>query len=650
MAADGTRLLSALRDVGATVVQATPTTWRMLLASGWQGQAEMKVLCGGEPLDPSLAAALVTRCASLWNMYRPTETTVWSSLARIVDPQAITIGRPIRNTQMYILDAAMQPVPIGVPGDLYIGGLGLADGYYNYPELTATRFLPNPFDSEAETRLYWTGDRARYLVSGEIAILGRLDHQIKLRGHRIELGEIEAVLLEHPAVVQAAVVVNAPADDIHRHLMAYLVCGAGTTLSISALRSCLGERLPSYMIPASFVYLDVMAMTPNGKVDRNALARLNTLTLHERVTFIPPRDFVEVRLVEIWEQVLDVKPLGIRDNFFDLGGHSLLAVHLFLQIEVQLSMKLPVVTLFQSPTIEQLGAVIKRAESAWGWDSLVPITTSGSELPFFCVHGVGGGVLDYAGLAELLGPEYPFYALQARGGDGVVFPTDRIEDMAKYYIKGIQSVRPAGPYALGGYSFGGVVAFEMACQLHAMGEHVALLAMLETYAPGDHHWPRTPTAILRFIRNLPRWVGDIAQHQGSLTRLWSRIRFLMSTTLARRSVAASVARSKLGGGHVPLVEQRPALVQAHIAAVAAYRPRVYPGHVTLFRVPGMALLRAWDPQLGWGEIAAGGVTVKMIPGAHYSILESPQVATLAEQLRISLVSGRHSTSFGDGNG
>ena len=311
-------------------------------------------------------------------------------------------------------------------------------------------------------------------------------------------------------------------------------------------------------------------------------------------------------------------------------------MRLFSELETQLGIKLPVVTLFQSPTIEQLGEVIKRADGVVGWDSLVPITTGGSELPFFCVHGVGGGVLDYADLAHLLGPEQPFYALQARGLDGLTLPDNRIEDMARYYVKSIRTVQPEGPYALGGYSFGGVVAFEMACQLCELGERVALLAMLETYAPVDFRWLWTPKAILRFLGNLPRWIKDVTRRYNGLSQVKSGLSSFRQS-LTRRSVEA------------PELSERPTLVQAHLMAFKAYQPSIYSEHVTLFRVPGMALRRAYDPLFGWGEIAAGGVSVKMIPGAHYNILERPQVVILAEQLRESLAEARHQLQVNDGH-
>lgn len=630
VAVDGFRLSQALGDAGVTVMQATPTTWRMLLASGWQGRAGLKSLCGGEPLDPSLANALSQRSDSLWNMYGPTETTVWSSLSRIVDHQKITIGRPINNTQMYVLDSAMQPVPVGVQGDLYIGGLGLAYGYLNRPDLTAARFVPSPFDPRAKGLLYRTGDLARCLATGEIEILGRLDSQVKLRGHRIELGEIEAVLLGHPDVIQAAVLVSEDKDEMLKHLIAYLVLHEDTELSIKALRAFIREKLPVYMLPAAFAYVDTMPLTPNGKVDRKALTHFSGEEVHDQSGYIPPRDFVEQRLAKIWEHVLDLRLIGVRDNFFDLGGHSLLAVRLFSQIETQLGIKLPVVTLFQSPTIEQLGNVVKHNEKALGWDSLVPINTKGSRLPFFCVHGIGGGVLDYAGLAKLLGTEQPFYALQARGMDGVVPPHHRIEDMARYYIEGMKAVQPEGPYALGGYSFGGVVAFEMACQLYGMGEQVALLALLETYAPGVSNRSWTPKAILRFLCNLPRWGWDIIRRSGGWARLLGSFSLPMRKLMFRRESYALEAQ-----------EKRQELEQAHWAALTAYKPRIYPGEVTLFRVPGMILRQAQDPLFGWGKIAAGGVTVKMIHGAHYNILEKPQVSILADQLRASLIDAHH---------
>lgn len=357
VAADGEQLLSAIESNRATVMQATPVTWRLLLDAGWRN-SHLKVICGGEALPRELARRLVHNSPSVWNLYGPTETTIWSSVYRVVleDRALVPIGRPIANTQMYILDSRLEPVPIGAIGELYIGGDGLARGYLNRPELAAEKFISNPFRSG--TRLYKTGDLAQCLPSGDIEFLGRTDHQVKIRGFRIELGEIEAVLEEHPQVRQAVVVAREFTDEMR--LIAYFTAEPGTQPSGTALRCWLNEKLADYMIPASFLRLDAMPLTANGKVDRRALPapRPEELTVSE--TFLAPHDELERQLTKIWEEVLGRSGIGIQDNFFELGGYSILAIKVMQRIEQECGKRLVTSELFQAPTVEALAALLRQ--------------------------------------------------------------------------------------------------------------------------------------------------------------------------------------------------------------------------------------------------------------------------------------------------
>ena len=308
--------------VQPTIMQATPATWRMLIEAGWLGSDRLTVLCGGEALPPDLAAALFDRSAALWNMYGPTETTIWSTIERIERAdQEITIGRPIANTEMYILDQFLQPVPVGVSGELYIGGHGLARGYRKRPELTKERFVPHPFSTEPHARLYRTGDLVRYRPDGRIVHLGRLDHQVKIRGFRIELGEIEAVLSRHPAVRQVVVTAREDQQGL-KQLVAYLVCQEGQAPSPTELRSFVRAALPDYMTPSFFVFLDAMPLTANNKIDMQALPDSGRLCSQTDWLTSVHVIGLEVQLAAIWQQVLGVPQIGIHDNFFDLGGHS----------------------------------------------------------------------------------------------------------------------------------------------------------------------------------------------------------------------------------------------------------------------------------------------------------------------------------------
>lgn len=352
VAADGAALLQAMAEAQATVMQATPTTWRLLLAVGWQGTVGLKVLCGGEALPPSLANALVDKVDSLWNMYGPTETTIWSACYQITGPvRKVPIGRPIANTQIYVLDTQRQPVPIGVIGEIYIAGDGLARGYYDRPELTSERFVTNPWGNG---RMYKTGDQGRWLADGNIEFLGRNDHQVKVRGYRIELGEIEANLNRHPGVGQAVLTTHRDASDSSA-LVAYIIPTDKTVPpAIDDLRAYLGESLPDYMIPHLFIFLETYPLTPNGKIDRKALPAPEREQIGQTHHFVAPSTAFEEVLAEVWEEVLNLAPIGIHDNFFNLGGHSLLATQVVSRIRDRFEIALPVRNLFEAPTIAQL--------------------------------------------------------------------------------------------------------------------------------------------------------------------------------------------------------------------------------------------------------------------------------------------------------
>ncbi|MCY1045882.1 amino acid adenylation domain-containing protein [Corallococcus sp. bb12-1] len=350
-AVDGTRLLPALAASGATVMQATPSTWRMMLALGWAGDPSLKMLCGGEALPLELIAPLRARGASLWNMYGPTETTIWSTVSSVEEQARLTIGRPIDNTRVYVLDARLQPVPVGVVGLLYIGGLGVAQGYLHRPDLTAERFIPDPFSREPGARLYCTGDGVRFLSDGSLDYVGREDGQIKLRGHRIELGEIEARLSLHPGVREVAVRVWELAGG--SELVAYFQPGTGDAPEAQALREHLRSHLPAYMIPSHFVALESFPRTANGKLDRKALPS-PTPSQRAASTFEPPRTPLEVRLAEIWREVLGVERVGLHEDFFELGGHSMKAVQILARVQEAWSVDVSLRVLFERPTLEAM--------------------------------------------------------------------------------------------------------------------------------------------------------------------------------------------------------------------------------------------------------------------------------------------------------
>ena len=454
-------------------MQATPATWQMLVDAG-PGLDGLKILCGGEALPRPLADALRARrprSGTSTAPRRPPSGRRSTASDRIAG--AVPIGRPIANTRIYILDPQGQPAPIGVAGELCIGGDGVARGYLNRPELTAEKFMADPFAGEPGARLYRTGDLARYRPDGTIEFLGRLDHQVKIRGFRIELGEIEAALAEYPGVRQAVAVVR---DGGDRQLVAYVVTERADPGLAGDLRAHLRLRLPDYMVPSTFAVLDALPLTSNGKIDR---LRLPPPEPMRPAAAVAPGTPLEQTIVEVWREVLGRADVGVEDNFFDLGGHSLLAVRMLDAIEQVCGQRLPVSTLFADATIRHLVEAI-REPGRDGVKLLTPIQTGGTRTPFFFLYGdwAGGGYYCRE-LARQVGPDQPFYVLHPWGFDGGAVPPT-IEAMAEEYLRALRDVRPTGPYLLGGYCVGGLVALEMAQRLRAQGEQVDFLLAIET--------------------------------------------------------------------------------------------------------------------------------------------------------------------------
>jgi len=626
-ASDGAWLKEQLEATRVTVMQATPATWRMVLEAGWTGNPRLKILCGGEALSRELAADLCARAGSVWNMYGPTETTIWSTVHE-VDPaeNPISIGRPVANTQVYILDSRLQPVPIGIPGELYIGGRGLARGYRSAPDITAARFIASPFAGGQE-RLYRTGDQARWLPDGRIECLGRIDHQVKIRGFRIELGEIESALNDCAEVKQCVVTVREDSPG-EKRLVAYVVMYEGHVLQPRQIRTRLREQLPEYMVPAAMVQRDSLPLTANGKVDRLALPPPGDEAPDDATADVTPRTRLELQLAAIWEQVLGVSPIGVRDNFFDLGGHSLLAVQIFGAIEQTLGKRLPMALLLQAPTIELLADVLSREGCSIRWDSLVSIQSRGAKPPFFLVPGVGANVLVFSRLAKQMGQSQPVYGLQPRGLDGERLPFVRVEEMAAHYVEEIRTVRPRGPYLIGGTCTGGVVAYEMAQQLTALGEQV-VLAIIESWHPQSQQayrnapplflWPMVYLARKTIRSCRESWRLSV----GEWPAYWRGKVGLLTDLVEQKSL-------HLGGGeyYTELV------TSATFHAVSRYRPKPYPGCL-LNVVASTRPLPASTPdtRLTWGELALGGSRTVFIPAEDSGQLFLPaHVQELAQHL------------------
>ena len=624
-ASDAHYLKKKLASGRITMMQATPATWRMLVEAGWEGKEKIKIVCGGEALPRELANELQRRASSVWNMYGPTETTIYSTIEELRATEGpVLLGEAIANTQLYVLDEAQQLVPIGVAGELYIGGEGLARGYHGRVELTAERFVPNPYAREAGARLYRTGDRVRRQADGRLEFLGRLDHQVKVRGFRIETGEIKQTLLQHESIVESVVTAVPDESSGSQRLIAYLVAKDQTSLDIGAIRTFLKSKLPDYMIPSVFVTLPRLPLTPNGKVDLKALPPPGDARPALQSGVEKPQDSIEAQLVTIFQKVLGVAPVGVTDNFFELGGHSLLAARLFAQIENRFGKVLPLATLFQAPTIRDLAAVL-RHEGCREWSSLVAIRATGSKPPLFCIHAAGANVLIYRPLAHHLDAEQPVYALQALGLDGITRPLTRVEDMATHYLKEIRTVQPKGPYYLAGGSFGGLVAFEMSYQLQAEGEQVAMLALLDTYSPLRSVTQRVRGHWAHLLERGP--ATYTADALGAIGRRLRR-RFSAGTTNAEVTVDASTILPGKIEFQDPLVRA----VEANIEAENAYAPRnkIYRGRIVLFYAEDLGGTPAYeDNRLRWAKMATEGIEVHRIPGTHITMREEPNVALLA---------------------
>ena len=618
--ASDARLLMKLMDARKpTVMQATPATWRMLIEAGWKGAPALKVLCGGEALPGDLAVQLLPRCAELWNMYGPTETTIWSTIYRVENASTTApIGRPIANTTLYILDEYMQPVPAGVSGELYIGGDGVARGYLRRPELTAEKFVDDPFDTRPGAKLYRTGDLARYLPDGNVQYLGRTDFQVKLRGFRIELGEIESALAQHPAVQQAVVAAreDSPGDQ---RLVAYVVPKEKQHLSLSEVRAHLKQSLPDYMVPTALVELTTLPLTPNGKVDRKALRKPEAPISPEPAS-APPRDELETKLAAIWREILGLSSVNITDNFFDLGGHSLMAVRLVNEIKKSTGAEIPLTALFQDATIERLAEVIRG--NATIPQAVVHRIQAGraGRPPFFAAVLAGLNSLGYVPLAKHLGSEQPFYTLQSPGPGphttGKPYSAQEYEAVAAEYIRAMRTVQPHGPYCIGGTCEGARIAFEMTRILESEGETVELLAIIDTW-------------VVENTQN--RWLWRVDYYATKLRRVSAQ------PWRVRLSVFQKALRNRLkwwlGAKSAP---RKSEWIQAYWPG-DGFVPSQIHSKITVFKIPRQPFYYRPDPLLGWGSRTSGGVTTELVPhGKHLLLLREPYVRELAAALSKTL--------------
>jgi thioesterase domain-containing protein/acyl carrier protein len=510
--------------------------------------------------------------------------------------------------------------------------------------LTAAVFKSDPEGSDRRT--YLTGDMGLLRSDGCLLCVGRKDFQVRVRGFRIELEEVEAALLQAPGVKQAVVLARKDLPE-DRSLVGYVVpTERRTTLSTSALRTFLREKLPDYAIPSYFVAVAALPLTPNGKLDRQALPAPNQERPELSGGFLAPRTDTEARIAGIWEEVLDVRPVGVKDDFFDLGGNSLQAARLFVRLHKTLGVPLPLSVLLEEATVERLARHVEQADGAPA-PSLVPIQPLGSLPPFFCMHALGGEVLCYEKLAGRLGPDQPFFSFQARGLYTEEQPLTTIEAMAARYVGELLAFRPRGPFYLGGYSLGAAVAYEAAQQLRGAGHEVALLVLIDQRRPNlDPSVAWRLGSILRFFRNLPDWVReDLLRIPPSQLLHRARIKLggvgrglrRLFRAFAGETVKPDVA-DVLDVTSLPAVYRK--LLQTNLEALRAYVPRPYPGRVMIFQARAQPLFRWHERDLGWAKLLVGAYTLKKIPGNHDDILSEPNVGVLAKELRDCLSRAR----------
>jgi amino acid adenylation domain-containing protein len=632
---DPERLMERMQESQCDVMQATPTTWRALVDAGWSGSRNLKVLCGGESLSSDLARELLPRCMELWNMYGPTETTIWSAIHRVTSVDGpVPIGRTIANTEAFVLDATRNIVPAGSLGELYIGGAGLARGYLRLPDLTKEHFIQSPF--EANALLYKTGDLARVRPDGGLQWVGRVDSQVKIRGFRIELGEVEAALESHEAVRQCVVVTheNGPNDIV---LVAYFQPEPQSSPTISDLQAHMKMKLPEYMVPSVFVSMPKLPLTPNGKIDRKALPPPDDLRMQAQETFAPPRDALEKTIARIWSKILKVKRVGLYDNFFELGGHSFAAVVLLTELRKVTGRTLPLAMLFEASTVEAMANILRKDGWVPSWSSLVPIQTRGSKPPLFLVHGAEGNVLLYRGLANHLGMDQPVYGLQSLGLNADAHFQTTVQEMAAHYLKEIIAVQPHGPYFLGGYCLGGVIAFEMAQQLKSLGEKTEIVIMLDTYNNSVLFRSKILLrAPLHVLQNAWFHAANAVSIQPA-----DRKRFIAEKTdiaLTRFKIIVRSAYHSLrprnghesGNGYPHL-----SVKKANDFAAFHYVPQPYEGRVAVIRPKGH-FIGLDSPSLGWHGFVRGGLEIHALPVYPKGMLIEPFCGTLAETLKACL--------------
>ena len=604
-----------------------------------------ELLIGGEALSVThmkKAIKALNDTATIINGYGPTESTTFACCFRIpftlpLDIGSIPIGRPISNTQVYVLDSHRELLPIGVPGELYIGGDGLARGYMNRPDLTAERFVPNPFSNDSDSKLYRTGDLCRWRDDGTLEYLGRIDHQVKLRGFRIELGEIESVLSQHPSIAQCVVILreDRPGD---KRLVAYYTQRGEQTPSVLELRESLGSKLPEYMVPAAYVRLDALPLTPSGKIDRRGLPLPDIKDVGVQDQYTPARNGIEKQLAQIWSEVLGIERIGIHDNFFALGGHSLLAVRLFSEINNRLGHELPLSILFQQGTISQIAQMINESPKDQPIARIVQLSDSKEGPALVVMPGLNGELLYSKKLVSRIEQSHNVVGLQPNLNPRFLETYADFSRTASEYLRIIRAHQPQGPYRLLGYSYGGILGFEIARQLEEQGQAVDFCGVIDTGIEPDLSYRQLGSVAVHLARvstNLPRWIAASCgpnHFLKTVARANRKLRYFGRWFLARGKTRFTF-EDEFGVRNSD--DHRRKVIGCIFQSFNDYKPNNYRGRVTLFRAATRPLYHHLSPDLGWSRIAAH-VDVHRVPGDHETILHTAPIEGISRIIRESV--------------
>ena len=628
---DGNLLLEKAAKDKITMMWGTSSIWHILIDSGWKKPLNIKALIGGEPVPMPLAHELLSRCNELWNIYGPTETTVCCFLTQItINDNPITIGTPIANTTVYLLDSNRKPVNEGEVGEIVIAGDGVSLGYLNRPDLNNERFLTDIFNLESGGKMYLSGDLGKLLPNGQVQCLGRIDHQVKVRGYRIELGEIEQALVSIDGIKSAVVLAE---NDI---LIAFIEADCeiiNEQDQIRLWRDELTSQLPTFMVPHDFNILEKLPTTLSGKIDRKALLNYKS---NKIIEYTEARTEAEKIIETIWKESLNREKIDIFSNFFEVGGHSLTAVRVMNKIEQQTGKKLPLSALFEHSTIEQLAKLLNTNRQIFS-DYLIPIKPDGNKPPLFMIHGAGLNILNFKHVISHFDDEQPVYGIQGIGPNGYENWFESIEEMAASYIESIMKINPNGPYALAGFSFGGVVAFEMARQLKELGKKVSIVALLDSYVDSSYYCASYWQKKLIRIHNRNRRRLDFLKEM-----LTSWKAFKMRTNAKKEYIL----KTYFGKKDIMTEQEALALEEFTVAnsmvnkIVDRYHLKPQNFEVDLFRAKDNTEYRLDPMHLGWKKAALKGVTIHNISGNHLDIVAPPNDKILARMLQ-NLLDERH---------